>query len=108
MKCLYTSSLVELLSEAVTCCREKMYVAAGMWLNEARDTIPHIADQKTALRLWEAVYEAIEASQHQTAVANALHQLRGPRSNKRAVGVSLGPTLPQRGRVDSDLLARVP
>jgi hypothetical protein len=84
-----------------------MYVAAGMWLNEARDTIPHIADQKTALRLWEAVYEAIEISQHQTAVANSLHQLRGGRSNKRAIGVSLGLPSPER-RNGPDVLARVP
>ena len=106
MKCLYTASLVDLLSEAITCCRDRMPVAAGMWLNEARDCIPHIQDQKTARCLWEAVYEAIEIASNQTAAANALHQLRGGRS-KRTSGVPVGLPSAER-RADTHVQPGVP
>lgn len=92
----WTVTVIDLLTEAVRCSRERMYVAAGMWLSEAKEAAQNADDKELAKKLWEAVHEAIEASQRETTATNSLHQLRGGRSI-RPSGLPMGHASTERG-----------
>lgn len=87
--------LIDLASATIQCARERQFVAAGMWIKEAFDVCQSIGDvrkRKLALKLLEAVLEAVEIAQSRGPLVSAtLHRMRTSRPGPLRVPV--GPTL---------------